>query len=177
MAGSYIRPLVSILLISAAASAVHGAPAPKVRLQLFNVAILKQPSDKLVTLLLPKRDGDIEPETVMVDIGDGRFYAATVRYPKKVTLEHARSALNIVYKKWERKSFAKDPAMGIWRIEDDKITVQLSEDDDNTVIIYIKYDSLPKRAEGLVEDALRKIIEDATPEELELLPESLRDAE
>jgi hypothetical protein len=43
-----------------------------------------------------------------------------------------------LYGKWEKDSFAKDPEMGIWRNEADKFAIQLSEDDLNVVVIYIK---------------------------------------
>ncbi|MBA3480808.1 MAG: hypothetical protein H0T51_03240 [Pirellulales bacterium] len=177
MASPYFRSLAMVFWIATSAIVVRGEPTSELRLQLFNVAIFGQSSDKAVKLLLSKRDGEVEPETVLVDIGEGRFYAATVRYPKNISLEQARSALNIVYKKWERKSFAKNSTMGIWRNEDDKFSVQLSQDDDNTVVIYIKYDSLPKRVEGIVENALKELINEATPEELEAASESLRSEE
>jgi hypothetical protein len=38
-----------------------------------------------------------------------------------------------------RKSFASDPTMGLWRNEQDKVSIQLTEDKYNIVIIYVKF--------------------------------------
>jgi hypothetical protein len=111
-------------------------------------------------LLEPPRPGALDPETVMVDIDKGQYYAATVSYPKEISFEAARQVLNSVYGKWEVESFAKDPEMGLWRNEDDKFSIQMTENAFALVVIYIKFSMLPKekfvrgfsRAGRLIED-------------------------
>jgi len=95
-----------------------------------------------VVLLMPIEPAQVEPETVMVDVDKGRYFAATVRYPKTTSFEEVRNDLNNIYGKWEKETFANDPEMGIWRNEDDQFAIQLSEDDENLVVIYIKFSML-----------------------------------
>jgi len=114
------------------------------RLRFFNTAIFGTATDKPVVLLRPARPGQLDPETVMVDIDKGRYFAATVRYPKKISFADARKSLNTIYAKHEKESFAAHPNMGLWRNEDDKFSIQLSEDEDNLVVIYIKFSLLTK---------------------------------
>ncbi len=90
----------------------------------------------------PARPGQIDPETIMVDVDKGKYIAATVRYPKKLSLAEARRSLNTVYAKYESKTFADDPTMGIWRNEDDQFSIQLTEEEDTLAVIYIKYSLL-----------------------------------
>jgi len=120
-------------------SAEEATETPKLRLQLFDPGVFGKSTKDAVVLLKPKEDGQIEPETIMVDVTKGRYYAATVRYPKCLTLGQARDDLNQLYGKWEREAFAKDPELALWRNEDDQFAISLSEDDDNLVVIYINF--------------------------------------
>ena len=46
-------------------------------------------SNEPIKLLLEKGSDDIEPNTVQVEIKDGVFYAATIKYPIDITFEEA----------------------------------------------------------------------------------------
>jgi hypothetical protein len=114
------------------------------QLRLLDTSIFGKRTTDPILLLEPPRPGSLDPETVMVDIEKGRYFAATVRYPTEITLEAGRKALNSVYGKWEKSSFADDPTMGIWRNEDDKFSIQMTHDGVNLVIIYIKFEMVSK---------------------------------
>jgi len=108
-------------------------------LRLLNTSVFGRSTDDAIVLLEPKRPGAIDPETIMVDVNDGLYFAATVDYPKESGFLNARQALNARYGKWEKASFASNPTMGLWRNEVQKFVIQLTEDDDNLQIIYIKF--------------------------------------
>lgn len=132
-------------------------------LRLFNTSVFGKQTTDAVVLLEPERAGTLDPETVMVDIEKGQFNAATIRYPKEMSFEAARQSLNRVYGKWEKKTFANDPTMGIWRNEDDKFSIQLTEDGFSIVAIYIKFSMVSEqqlfrglsRATTLIDDEER----------------------
>ena len=109
------------------------------KLRLLDAAIFGKATTQPVVLLQPMKEGQLDPDTVMVDINKGVYYAATVQYPKKMSLADARRSLNTLYAKYEKKDFANDPSMGLWRNEDDKFSIQLTEDDDYLVVIYLKF--------------------------------------
>jgi hypothetical protein len=92
-----------------------------------------------IVLLQPKSTGALNPETIMVDVREGTYYAATVTYPNEISLLEARQCLNSQYGKWEKESFANDPTMGLWRNEDDHFAIQLTENGDSLQIIYIDF--------------------------------------
>jgi hypothetical protein len=131
-----IGTLPTLRAISAEASAEKGSARD---LRLLDTSVFGKRTTDAVVLLKPEREGTLDPETVMVDLEKGQYYAATVRYPKKMSFEAARQSLNRVYRKWEKQTFANDPTMGIWRNEDDKFSIQLTEDAFTIVAIYIKY--------------------------------------
>ena len=108
-------------------------------LRFFNTAIFGKTTAEPVVLLKPALSGQLDPETVMVDIDKGRYFAATVRYPRRISFADARRSLNTIYAKHEIKSFADDPIMGLWRNEEEKFAIQLTEEKDNLVVIYIKF--------------------------------------
>lgn len=149
-------------------------PAPEnskpTNLRLFNTELFGKQSIDAVVLLQPPRPDTLDPETVMVDLNKGRYYAATVNYPRTIGFEQARRSLNNAYKKWEKKTFANDPIMGIWRNEDEKFSIQLSHDGFNITVIYISFSlitddklerSISRVAEALQdeEDATHDIVE------------------
>ena len=114
-------------------------------LRFFNTSIFGKTTAEPVVLLKPALPGQIDPETVIVDIDKGTYFAATVRYPKKISFADARRSLNSVYAKHEKESFADDPTVGLWRNEDDKFAIQLTEDEDNLVVIYIGFSLLTEQ--------------------------------
>ena len=114
------------------------------RLRLFNTAIFGKSTADPVVLLKPAIPGQLDPETVIVDIDKGKYFAATVRYPKNISFADARRSLNTIHAKHEMKDFADDPTMGLWRNEDDKLTIQLTEDEDYLVVLYVKFSLLTK---------------------------------
>lgn len=108
-------------------------------LRLLNTEIFGKPATESVVLLQSPTPDAVDPETVMVDLSNGKYFAATVNYPLDIGFENARRSLNATYGKWQKDSFANDPAMGIWRNEDEELSIQLSRDDFTITIIYIKY--------------------------------------
>jgi hypothetical protein len=142
MKTSWLSVLAAVLLClpSHVAQADESGAETKVsRLRLFNTDVFGKSAEEAVVLLRPARKTQIDPETVMVDVHQGKYFAATVRYPKKISLQEARDSLNRTYKSHEKKSFANDPEMGIWRNEDEKFSIQLTADKNNIVVIYIKF--------------------------------------
>ena len=105
----------------------------------FDPGIFGKSANEPVTLLTPGKPEALHPFTIMTDIKEGRYFAATVSYPKKVTLDEARDALNQRYKNYEKASFATNALMGLWRNEDDRHAIQLTENDDAIQVIYISF--------------------------------------
>jgi len=117
-------------------------------LRLFNTAVFGKPTTEPVVLLEPPSPEALDPETVMVDISKGHYFAATVRYPTAISFDDARKSLNKAYGKWEKEFFATDPDMGLWRNEDDQFSIQLSQDGFNVTAIYIKFTLLTEEKIG-----------------------------
>ena len=111
-------------------------------LQHFNPEVLGHSTKDAIKLLYDSKPGDIEPVIVMVDVKDGIFHAATVTYPRKLTLEEARQSLNKLYGKYETPSLAIDGEMGIWRVENNKFVISLTRDEDSIKVLYIRF--MPK---------------------------------
>jgi hypothetical protein len=108
-------------------------------LQLFNTAVLGQPVEKNIKLLQDKAPDSIEPVTVMVDIKNGIYIAATIQYPDKLSFEEAREHPNKLYKQYEITNFSEDPLMGLWRNEDMKFAIQLTRVRNVIEIRYIQF--------------------------------------
>jgi hypothetical protein len=107
--------------------------------QLFNTAVLGQPVEKNITLLQDKAPYSVEPVTVMVDIKNGKYIAATIQYPDTLSFEEARENLNKLYKQYEVTNFSEDPLMGLWRNEDMKFAIQLTQGRNVIEIRYIQF--------------------------------------
>ena len=105
----------------------------------FNPGIFGKSANDPVRLLLPGKPEALHPFTIMTDIKEGKYFAATVSYPKKITLDEARDALNQRYKNYERASFATNALMGLWRTEADRYAIQLTENEDAIQVIYISF--------------------------------------
>jgi hypothetical protein len=154
-----IACLIAFPLVAFADEPAAAGEKP-VPLRLLDTSVFGKRTTDSIVLLEPPRPGALDPETVMVDIDKGQYYAATVSYPKEISFEAARQALNSVYGKWEVEYFAKDPEMGMWRNEDDKFSIQMTENAFALAVIYIKFSMLPEekflrgfsRAGRLVED-------------------------
>ena len=130
-------PVVVALVVSlssfAFADKLESSSQKTSRLRLFNTAIFDKSTAESVVLLKPAIPGQLAPETVMVDIDKGKYFAATVRYPKNISFADARRSLNTIHAKHEMKDFA-----------DDKLTIQLTEDEDYLEVIYVKFSLLTK---------------------------------
>ena len=136
---------LTLMVPSLAVSAEPTSHEEKIsRLRLFNTAIFGKSTADQIVLLKPAIPGQLDPETIMVDLDKGKYFAATVRYPNKVSFAEARRSLNTIYAKHEKKNFADDPTMGLWRNEDDKLAIQVTEDEDYLVVIYVKFSLLTK---------------------------------
>jgi hypothetical protein len=100
-------------------------------LRLFNSAIFGQSVNEPVKLLVDNTNG-IEPKLIWTDIKEGKYWAATIFYPRDlVTMEEARASLNLVYKKYERLSNGE---IGMWRNEEKKFSIQLTDEKDDEAI-------------------------------------------
>ncbi len=133
-------------------------------LQLFNTNIFGKSTKNAVVLIQKKPPGAIVPQTVMVDIDKDCYYAATVRYRKKdVTLGQVREFLNTTLRKWESANFSDNPTMGIWRNDDEEYSIQLTEDDETIVVIYLKLSLL---TDEMIAEGISKAVEKQTTEEL-----------
>jgi hypothetical protein len=102
----------------------------------FDPSIFGKSVNSNIRLLLDE-PGDIEPSLIQVDVKNGKFYAATVKYSTKMTLDEARRSLNKLYHRWQKPNFANEPMMGLWRNEEKGFSIQLTRDKNEIVIIYI----------------------------------------
>jgi|GEM_PF-1084542 len=138
---------IALLLIAGAAQAQG--------LRHFNpTGVFGKSVDDSVVLLLPAEADAIQPLTIMTDLKDGKYYAATVTFPKSVTLAEARTSLNALYPGTEKPSFADDPKMGLWRVEKHRFAIQVTHDHQELRVIYISFqpmESIVKSLEKLAD--------------------------
>lgn len=111
-------------------------------LQHFNPEVFGRSTKDPIQLLYQLKPGDIEPVTVMVDVKDGAYCAATVTYPNKLTVEEARESLNKLYEKYERLSLAIEGEVGVWRVENKKFAICLTREEDSIKVLYMQF--MPK---------------------------------
>jgi hypothetical protein len=83
--------------------------------------------------------GSLQPTTVQLDVKNGLYYGAILRYPAEMTLDQARQSLNKLYAKWQKPNFADDQTMGLWRNTEKGFSIQLTREKDAVVVIYISY--------------------------------------
>ncbi len=127
-----MRLTIALLLIACAAQAQG--------LRHFNATgVFGKSVDDSVVLLLPANTAAIQPLTIMTDVKDGKYHAATVTFSKTVTLAQARASLNALYPGTEKSSFADDPNMGLWRVETYRFAIQVTHDDQGLRVIYISF--------------------------------------
>ena len=108
--------------------AKHHASADEPRL--FNESVLGSAPTDALPMLLPGASAAWAPMQIMLDYKDNACYGAMIRYERKHSFESLRRAINARFGKHENATFAKNPAMGIWRVEDARFTIQLSDSDD-----------------------------------------------
>lgn len=76
--------------------------------------------------------GVVYPAQVLTDFVKGEVVGLTAIYDKSVSQEEIRKAVDLLYAKWERLD-------GLWRVEPERIVIQLSERKDGTKqLIYLK---------------------------------------
>jgi hypothetical protein len=132
--------MVTVLLISLLITpGFSDEPTPD--LQLLNTEVFHQSVDIPITTLRSRRLDQIEPSVIQLDVADGKYYAATLIYPKTLAFSDARRAINRVYKKYEHEKFSDNPQMGLWRVEDSKFAIQLTEHEDgeHLQVIYVTF--------------------------------------
>ena len=115
--------------------------ASAAELRHFNPEIFGKGANSTVTLLLDK-SGEINPSLIQLDVKDGRFYGATLRYPAEITLDEARRSLNKLYARWQKPNFTNDPTMGLWRNQEKGFSIQLTRDTNEIVVIYISFSQI-----------------------------------
>ncbi len=109
--------------------------------QLFNEAVLGSSPTDAIPMLLTTANADWSPKQVVLDYKDGACYGAMVHYNRSKPFEVLRSAINSRFGEHEQPTFADDPTMGIWRMEDAGFTIQLSDDndEDSFMAIYLLF--------------------------------------
>jgi len=80
-------------------------------------------------------DGTVYPGQVLTDFVDGSIVGLTAAYEKSVSIEELRAAINERYATWAVKDLN-----GIWRVEPEKLVIQLTEQPDGTKqLIYLQF--------------------------------------
>jgi glycerol dehydrogenase-like iron-containing ADH family enzyme len=118
-------------------------------IQLFNPDVLGQSTSKELKVLRDKTAHEIEPISVIVNIKNGFYNAATVIYPEELRYETAMTALKDQYKKYGLPKQYKEMGMTVWRIEDKRYAVSLIKEKKYIKILYIQFKS--------TEDILKEI--------------------
>jgi hypothetical protein len=76
--------------------------------------------------------GVVYPAQVSTDFVNGEVVGLTAVYDKSVSKNELHAAINTLYEKWERLD-------GLWRVEPERIVIQLAERSDGTKqLIYLK---------------------------------------
>lgn len=87
----------------------------------------------------------------MADVKEGRYVAATAKYPRNISFEKVREEINRRYEIYEVESFRDNPDMGLWRNEDDSYAIQLTEQEDVIQVIYISFMSFDETRQHMEE--------------------------
>ncbi len=116
-------------------------PTAKASVQLFNEAVLGSSPTDAIPMLLTNESASWLPKQIILDYKDGACYGAMVNYERRHSFEFLRAAINARFAKHERPTFANDPTMGIWRMDEKGFSIQLSdgEDEDSFLAIYILF--------------------------------------
>ncbi len=109
--------------------------------QLFNEAVLGSAPTDTIPMLLPNTTSAWAPKQVVLDYKDNACYGAMIHYERSRPFESLRRAFNLRFHAHENETFATEPTMGIWRMEDAGFAIQLSdnEDEDSFMAIYIRF--------------------------------------
>ncbi len=109
--------------------------------QFFNESVLGSAPTDAIAMLLPNATATWAPKQVVLDYKDNSCYGAMIHYERSHPFESLRRAFNLRFQAHENPTFANDPTMGIWRMEDAGFTIQLSdsEDEDSFMAIYIRF--------------------------------------
>lgn len=121
-------------------------------IQLLNADILGQSTSKELKVLRDKTAQEIEPISVMIDIKNGLYNAATVIYPEELKYETAMTALKDQYKKYGPPKRYKEIGMAVWRIENLRYAVSLIQEKKYIKILYVRF----KSTEDILKD-IRKV--------------------
>lgn len=105
--------------------------------QLFNESVLGSSPTDPIPMLLTSANADWSPKQVVLDYKDNACYGAMVHYDRSQSFEVLRSAINARFGEHEQPTFADDPTMGIWRMDDAGFTIQLSDDEDGDLYMAI----------------------------------------
>jgi hypothetical protein len=136
----------SLVLLLALSTSAHGQrPEANARLlRLFNTDVFNKAPDTPQAFLETRQADLIDPISVMVDLKEGKFYAATIRYPKDIGFDGARKAIDRKYRKWTVPAFANSKAMGLWRNEDAQFAIQMVVDaeQDCISVLYVTFQPL-----------------------------------
>jgi hypothetical protein len=127
------------LIIIAFIMSVFSNPLYAQELRNFNPGVLGKSVDEAVTLLLPADVKAIDPISISADVKNGKFYATTINYPLAATFDQAKQSLNKLYKKYEKIQSADGPKMSLWRVEDRRFAIQLTESTESIQVIYIQF--------------------------------------
>lgn len=83
--------------------------------------------------------GVVYPAQVFTDFVNGEVVGLTAVYDQSVSEKELHAAINTLYEKWERLDL-KSQNGGLWRVEPERIVIQLSERSDGTKqLIYLKF--------------------------------------
>ena len=118
-------------------------------IQFFNPDILGQSTSKELKVLRDKNAQEIEPISVIINIKNGFYIAATVIYPEELRYETAITALKDQYKKYGPPKQYEKIGMTVWRIENKRYAVSLIQEKKYIKILYIQFQS--------AEDILKEI--------------------
>ena len=121
------------------------APVSAQEIRLFDPEVLGHSSEGSLKLLLSAKSKAIEPIFIQIGIKERRYSGAMLHYPPEVDLEEARTSLNIKYKKYEQSSFKDNPKMGLWRVTDRRIAIQLTKHEEGIRIIYLPFSGSEER--------------------------------
>src|SRR6266704_1666587 len=105
-------------------------------IKLVDPGLFGRSTDEAVKLFVAADPKAIEPQTIQVDLENGKYSGVMVHYGRNVTLEQARESLNEKYKKYQQPSFAENKEMGLWRVTDRKFAIQLTKTEEGIRIIY-----------------------------------------
>ena len=117
----------------------HSQKGSSPSVQLLNEGVLGSPPTTPVPVLRPCDPRDWVPTQVVLDYAGNRCRGALVYYDKSLPFEQLRAAINEDFADDEVASFQADPEMGIWRNERDQFAIQLTEDDDYLLAIYLTF--------------------------------------